>query len=149
MSRSEAVGEHATHHDLSDEEVTSLAEQLAEARHEEVSAKAEADAELGLLDEEPPHVPESAAETDEFIAEADAEEHEEISGNVAPEIAAGLNEPQLPGTGNAPERPMAARISEPQRARFQRPMRRGGSRNRNQRNTRRPEHTGTNVPGRN
>jgi ribonuclease G len=140
VSRPEAVSEHATHHDLSDEEVTSLAEQLAEARHEEVSAKAEADAELGLLDEEPPHVPESAAETDEFIAEADAEEHEEISGNVAPEIAAGLNEPQIPGTGNAPERPMSARISEPQRARFQRPMRRGGGRNRNQRHTRRPEH---------
>ena len=140
VSRSEAVGEHATHHDLSDEEVTSLAEQLAEARHEEVSAKAEADAELGLLDEEPPHVPESAAETDEFIAEADAEEHEEVSGNVAPEIAAGLNEPQIPGPGNAPERPMSARISEPQRARFQRPMRRGGGRNRNQRHTRRPEH---------
>src|SRR4029077_2281461 len=94
VSRSEAVGEHATHHDLSDEEVTSLAEQLAEARHEEVSAKAEADADLGLLDEEPPHVPESAAETDEFIAEADAEEQEEVSGNVAPEFAGGLKEPQ-------------------------------------------------------
>jgi Rne/Rng family ribonuclease len=130
----------ANHHDLSDEEVTSLAEQLAEARHEEVSAKAEADAELGLLDEEPPHVPESAAETDEFIAEAEAEEHEEISGNVAPEIAAGLNEPHIPETANAPERPMSARISEPQRARFQRPMRRGGGRNRNQRHMRRPEH---------
>jgi len=137
----EASGEHASHQDLSEEEVTSLAEQLAEARHEEVSAKAEADAdaELGLLDEEPPHVPESAAETDEFIAEAEAEEHEEVSGNVAPEIAAGLNEPQIPETANAPERPMAARISEPQRARFQRPMRRGG-RQRNQRQMRRPDH---------
>jgi ribonuclease G len=129
----------ANHHDLSDEEVTSLAEQLAEARHEEVSAKAEADAELGLLDEEPPHVPDSAAETDEFIAEAESEEHEEVSGNVAPEIAAGLNEPRIPETASAPERPMSARISEPQRARFQRPMRRGG-RHRNERNVRRPDH---------
>ena len=138
-AHSETSGEHASHHDLSEEEVTSLAEQLAEARHEEVSAKAEADAELGLLDEEPPHVPESAAETDEFIAEAEAEEHEEVSGNVAPEIAAGLNEPQMRETASAPERPLAARISEPQRARFQRPMRRGG-RQRNQRQMRRPEH---------
>jgi ribonuclease G len=130
----------ANHHDLSDEEVTSLAEQLAEARHEEVSAKAEADAELGLLDEEPPHVPESGAETDEFIAEAEAEEHDEISGNVAPEIAAGLNEPQIAATAGAPEEhPRTARISEPQRARFQRPMRRGG-RQRNQRHMRRPDH---------
>src|SRR5205807_6644834 len=48
----------ASHHDLSEEEVTSLAEQLAEARHEEVSAQAEADSELGLLEEEPPHAPE-------------------------------------------------------------------------------------------
>ena len=39
-------------HELSDEEVSSLAEQLAEARHEEVSAKADADAELGMLEEE-------------------------------------------------------------------------------------------------
>lgn len=139
-ARPEAGSEHASHHDLSDEEVTSLAEQLAEARHEEVSAKAEADAELGILDEEPPHVPESAAETDEFIADAEAEEHEEISGNVAPEIAAGLSEPHIPETANAAELPMAARISEPQRARFQRPMRRGGGRNRNQRHMRRPDH---------
>ncbi len=57
---------------LSDEEVSSLAEQLAEARHEEVSAQAEADADLGLLEEDSAHSPESAAETDEFIAEADA-----------------------------------------------------------------------------
>jgi len=138
-AHAEGTATPANHHDLSDEEVTSLAEQLAEARHEEVSAKAEADAELALLDEEPPHVPESAAETDEFIAEAEAEEHEEVSGNVAPEIAAGLHQPQIPETASAPERPMSARISEPQRARFQRPMRRGG-RQRNQRHMRRPDH---------
>ncbi len=125
-------------HELSEEEVSSLAEQLAEARHEEVSAKAEADAELGLLEEEPPHAPESAAETDEFIAEAEAEEHEEESTELAPAAAAGLHEPESSETVNAPERPIAARISEPQRARFQRPMRRGGQR-RDQRHMRRPD----------
>ncbi|PYU28850.1 MAG: ribonuclease [Acidobacteria bacterium] len=126
-------------HELSEEEVSSLAEQLAEARHEEVSSKAEADAELGLLEEEPPHAPESAAETDEFIAEAEAEEHEEESTELAPEAAAGLHEAGISEAVNAPERPMAARISEPQRARFQRPMRRGG-RPRGQRQVRRPDH---------
>ena len=125
-------------HELSEEEVSSLAEQLAEARHEEVSAKAEADAELGLLEEEPPHAPESAAETDEFIAEAEAEEHEEESTELAPAAAAGLHEPESSETVNAPERPIAARISEPPRARFQRPMRRGGQR-RDQRHVRRPD----------
>ena len=124
------------HHDLSEEEVTSLAEQLAEARHEEVSAKAEADSELGMLDEE--HVPESAAEADEFSAEAEAEEHEESTE--VPEAAAGLNAGEIAEAAAAPERPMAARISEPQRARFQRPMRRGGDRRRGQRQMRRPDH---------
>jgi len=128
-----------TPHELSEEEVSSLAEQLAEARHEEVSAKAEADAELGLLDEEA-HAPESGAETEEFVAEAEAEEHEEGLAELPPESAAGLNDPQISETANAPERPMTARISEPHRARFQRPMRRGGRQQRGQRNTRRPDH---------
>src|SRR5437588_7473826 len=129
----------ASHHDLSEEEVTSLAEQLAEARHEEVSAQAEADSELGLLEEEPPHAPESAAETDEFIAEAEAVQHEEASTGLAVESTAGLNEAQISESASAPERPMEARISEPRRARFQRPMRRGG-RHRGQRQMRRPDH---------
>ena len=138
----ESSGTPANHHDLSDEEVTSLAEQLAEARHEEVSAKAEADAELGLLDEEQPHVPESAAEAEEFIAEAEAEEHEEASTDLAAETGtteAGMNEGAISEPPSMPDRSVTARISEPHRARFQRPMRRGG-RNRNQRNTRRPDH---------
>jgi ribonuclease G len=130
----------ATPHDLSDEEVSSLAEQLAEARHEEVSAKAEADAELGLLEEESPQVPESGAETEEFIAEAEAEEREEGSEELAAQTAAELNESQIPEPGNVAERPMTARISEPHRARFQRPMRRGDRRQRGQRNMRRPDH---------
>jgi ribonuclease G len=130
----------ATSHELSDEEVSSLAEQLAEARHEEVSAKADADAEMSLLEEEPPHVPESGAETEEFVAEAEAEEHEEASAELHAEAAAELNEPQIPEPGNVAERPMTARISEPHRARFQRPMRRGDRRQRGQRNMRRPDH---------
>jgi len=126
-------------HDLSEEEVTSLAEQLAEARHEEVSAKAEADAELGPLEEDFPHVPETAAETEEFIAEAEEEEHED-AGAFAAESGMPGNEPEAAEPmQHAPERPMAARISEPHRARFQRPMRRGG-RQRGHRPTRRPDH---------
>ena len=141
----EGSGTPANHHELSDEEVTSLAEQLAEARHEEVSAKAEADAELGLLDEEPPHVPESAAETDEFIAEAEAEEHEEAAADLAADTAAaaaaGMTAPETSEPASMPERPMTARLSEPHRARFQRPMRRGGrQQHRGQRNMRRPDH---------
>jgi ribonuclease G len=128
-----------TPQDLSEEEVSSLAEQLAEARHEEVSAKAEADAELGLLEEEP-HAPETAAETDEFIAEAEAEEHEEASQGLAPEGAVEPSEPVISETMGAQERPLAARISEPQRARFQRPMRRGGRHRGQQRHIRRPDH---------
>ena len=97
-------------HELSDEEVSSLAEQLAEARHEEVSAKAEADAELGMLEEELPHGPEGAAEAEEFIAEAEAEEHEdqaehderhdeheehEQAPDIAAEGASGLGEAEM------------------------------------------------------
>ncbi len=137
-------------HELSDEEVSSLAEQLAEARHEEVSAKADADAELGMLEEELPHGPEGAAETDEFIAEAESEEHEEHgehdehqeheeAAGIAAESASGLGEAEMPEPAASPQHPMSARISEPQRQRFQRPMRRGG-RNRGQRQVRRPDH---------
>src|SRR5580704_1664236 len=97
----------AAPHELSDEEVSSLAEQLAEARHEEVSAKAEADAELGMLEEELPHGPEGAAETDEFIAEAESEEHEEQvehdehqeheeAADIAAESASGLGAAAMP-----------------------------------------------------
>ena len=68
------------HADLSDEEASSLAEQVAEARQEE--ARAEADAaehEHGILDEEDAHAPEGAAETEEFVAEAEAGESEDAA----------------------------------------------------------------------
>jgi ribonuclease G len=149
-------GSSATAHDLSDEEVTSLAEQLAEARQEESSAQAEADADIGLLEEDSAHAPESAAETDEFIADAEAEEHDEhehheqhgVSESGSPgeephelhsENASELSEPGNSAAATAPERPLAARMSEPQRARFQRPMRRGGRNRGPQRNMGRPQ----------
>jgi ribonuclease G len=144
----ESSAHHPGAHGLSDEEVSSLAEQLAEARHEEVSAKAEADSELGLLEEELPHGPESGAETDEFIAEAEVEEHEESlagGGHLEHEQTATMPSEEIGNLAadipqhGAPERPVSARISEPHRARFQRPMRRGG-RHRGQRNMRRPDH---------
>jgi ribonuclease G len=125
----------AAGHELSEEEVTSLAEQLAEARHEEVSAQADADTELGPLEEESPQGPESAAETEEFISEAEAEEHEESAAFAAESGITG-NEAQPTELAGAPERPTAARISEPHRARFQRPMRR----HRGHRHMRRPDH---------
>ena len=106
-----------------------------------MSAKAEADAELGMLEEELPHGPEGAAEAEEFIAEAEADEHEdqaehderhdedeehEQAPDIAAEGASGLGEAGMREPQASPEHPMSARISEPQRARFQRPMRRGG-----------------------
>ncbi len=66
--------------DLSEDEATTLAEQLAEARHEEASAEAEADEHLGILDEEQPTAPETAAEVEEFVAETEAQERIEQLG---------------------------------------------------------------------
>ena len=60
--------------DLSEDEATALAEQLAEARQEEATAKAEADDQVGTLDEELPPAPETAAETAAFAAESEAQE---------------------------------------------------------------------------
>jgi Rne/Rng family ribonuclease len=60
--------------DLSEDEATALAEQLAEARHEEAAAEAEADEQVGTLDEELPPAPETAAETEAFAAESEAQD---------------------------------------------------------------------------
>jgi ribonuclease G len=80
----EHADEHAEEHphhaeaggiaDLSEDEATALAEQLAEARQEEATAKAEADEQVGTLDEELPPAPETAAETAAFAAESEAQE---------------------------------------------------------------------------
>jgi Rne/Rng family ribonuclease len=135
--------------EVSDEEMGALAEQLAEARHEEASAQAEADANHGLLEEEEPHAPESAAEAEEFVAEADAEEREDAAALHAeaeggPEITEAEAAAENAGAEHGEphptdEHPTSARIGEPQRARFQRPMRRGG-RHRGNRPMRRPDH---------
>ena len=191
-------GEHQEHHehegltaggasaaDLSDDEVTALAEQLAEARQEEASADAavesehvgpeeaeEDDADTAVArslaeslstklhpDTESPEPgleeAEDAPEADESLGEEGAEDAEEDSHEAEQQAgaqpfgeAAGPSEgaseglspetsvaeagaESLPGENAVPsampqQRPLSARISDPQRARFQRPMRRGG-----------------------
>ncbi len=176
---------------LSDEEVTSLAEQLAEAKHEEAQAEAEdlaeaagtvaesfvESAEIEELQDALDGDHEDAAEEVDAIAEelheeamaadasaergeAHAEEHlegEEHAGEHLEEHAEGDGEehPGQPGgehqefhegaetmhaaQGGEEQQPSTVRMSEPQRARFQRPMRRGG---RPQRGGRRPGRPG-------
>ncbi len=142
---------------LSDEDVTSLAEQLAEARHEEAAAEAEAEHVAGLnLDEagaaahdeahdahDEAHddadmngnvaaLDEAAADSDELAAlqmGAPGEAESEISEAEPGEYGNAAAEPGTEGAGSGPDdppQPTSARVSDPQRARFQRPMRRGG-----------------------
>ena len=73
----EAHASHAGHaHDLSDDEVSALAEQLAEARQEEATVEA-ANTAPSLLEDEDAVAPATAAETDEFVAEAEDQEHDD------------------------------------------------------------------------
>jgi Rne/Rng family ribonuclease len=181
---------------LSEEDVTSLAEQLAEAKHEEAQADAEersdaveavaeafvepaeleelqealdsdqddhedaveeADAiademhEEALAAEAAPGLGEEHAEAhEEALAEGHAEEHDEEHGGVQHDgqeghgdvraESAGEGHEDFPGAAQPsqagePQPPTSARFSEQPRARFQRPMRRGG---RPQRGGRRP-----------
>jgi ribonuclease G len=130
---------------LSEEDVSALAEQLAEAKHEEAQAEAEdrTDTEDTALE---PFV--DAAEIDDLqdalhqdhedeAAEADAaadEMHDEaLAADATPETFGDQNEhPEelaaATESQNAPgePQPTSARISDQSRARFQRPMRRGG-----------------------
>jgi ribonuclease G len=127
--------------DLSEDEVTALAEQLAEAKHEEAEAEAE-EAELGEEEEvasaealaEPHDLHEPAGELEAIEAAA------EVAGELAPaeagEEASGL-EPVEPPVPAEPQQ-FTARIEDASRARFQRPMRRGGR----QRGGRFPRHQG-------
>jgi ribonuclease G len=159
--------------ELSDEEATALAEQVAEARHEEAASEAavEASSVSGRFEDDDHHVPETAAETEQFIADVQEQEHEdarameqdeaneqgdheegqenEIELSASDEEASPGNqldatadadhtlvdpslEDQADRIGNvappAPgqRQPTSARVSQPNRARFQRPMRRGG-----------------------
>ena len=142
-----APGEHVEHADLSEDEATVLAEQLAEARQEEAAAEAQADAQMAALDEEQPPAPESGAEAEEFVAETEAQEQleqqeaephepdvaqqdldeEERIDALALEAAQAMGNEPGRREGTQPEsQPMSARVSQPNRPRFQRPMRRGG-----------------------
>ncbi len=133
---------------LSEEEATALAEQLAEAKHEEAQAEAEGrdEAEESVAEEFV-----EAAELDELQdALNDDHEHDaadaEATADEAHEEALAAEAGPEPGEEHAPEQiesveggheapeaqpfsetqPTSARISEQPRARFQRPMRRGG-----------------------
>ncbi len=109
--------------ELTEEEATILAEQLAEAKHEEAQAEAE-EREFGEEEEvaEPyeMHEPQSEPETVEAPGE--------VAGELAPieagEEPSGL-EPVEPAVPIEPQQ-FTARIEDQSRARFQRPMRRGG-----------------------
>src|SRR5262249_1437038 len=113
--------------ELSEDEVTALAEQLAEAKHEEAQAQAaEAEeSELGESEAEEGVPIKALAETDEpHELDAEAESVEApagAAGELVPLEPAGLEAVEPP----EPEQ-MTARIEERPRAHFQRPMRRGG-----------------------
>jgi ribonuclease G len=123
--------------ELSEEEMSALSDRLAEARHEETSAEAEADTELGEPEvDEGPAYEEAAGSEDLAVPgtedEGEAREQEIAAVAQAPgpaeEAPPGESaEPEMADLEAFPQPPaLSARISEPQRARFQRPMRRGG-----------------------
>ncbi len=111
--------------DLSDEEVNTLAEQLAEAKHEEAQADAEAAAEGAeeeaefFAESEEAHAAEET-ETTEAAGEFGARAHDESEQAAASEGFGADAQPP------AESQPTSARIQDQSRARFQRPMRRGG-----------------------
>jgi Rne/Rng family ribonuclease len=127
---------------LSDEEVSALAEQLAEAKHEEAQADVE---ELAATEESAAEPFIEAAELEDLQDalhddhEHDAAEAEETADAMHDEAMAAEASPEHPeehisseGTHDAAEaphseaQPTSARISDQPRARFQRPVRRGG-----------------------
>ena len=141
--------------DVTEEEMTALSERLAEARHEETTSEAEADDAHG-----DPELEDEAAmeesESEDFAHDEPTEEeaHEDAEALAA---AGGLMEEGVPTESVEHEEDMpqpdsssaepatSARISEPQRQRFQRPMRRGG-RHRGHQPGRRREHHGGHRP---
>jgi Rne/Rng family ribonuclease len=137
---------------LSDDEVTALAEQLAEAKHEEAQAEAE---ELTGVEETAAEPFIEAAEIEDLQDalhadhEDEAAEAEATAEAMHDEALAAESSPEHTGAGStwSPQRemdtpegahdaaespqfseaqPTSARISDQPRARFQRPMRRGG-----------------------
>jgi Rne/Rng family ribonuclease len=128
----------APHPELSDEEMTSLSEQLAEARQEEaaadVAAADEESAEHAEDDETDAHdevAHEDAALEDAAIGEAESEglpameQAAEAAGD-ASEAEPGEFHGETESPQPSQSQPATARVFDPQRARFQRPMRRGG-----------------------
>ena len=103
---------------LSEEEATALAEQLAEAKQEEAQAKAE---EGGLGEEEDV----AAGEAHDEPLEA-GEGHDEPAPIEAGEEESEREPVEAAPPGEQERRPYTARVEERSRARFQRPMRRGG-----------------------
>ncbi len=169
--------------DLSDDEVTALAEQLAEARQEEASADAAVESEhvgpeeaeeddadtaaaRSLAESRSTELPADTESTEAGLDEAEDEADEPLDEDGAEDAAEDSHEAEQQagaetfgeaaspsegtpedlspdpstaesGTESFPgehavlsappqQRPLSARISDPQRARFQRPMRRGG-----------------------
>jgi ribonuclease G len=115
--------------ELSEDEMTALAEQLAEAKHEEAQAQAQEaeESELGESEQEEGAPLEALAETDEpHELDGEAETIEapaEAASGLAPVEAAGLEVVEPPEPVE-PEQ-VTARVEERPRAHFQRPMRRG------------------------
>jgi ribonuclease G len=134
--------------DLSEDEVTSLAEQLAEAKHEEAQEEREAEAaeHAGAPEEAEMAEPPTGFAGDADIAATEMEEEIEAAEAAATDPFMPSSEDftppeprEIPEPGNA-EQPSSARISEPPRARFQRPMRRGGRFQRGGRHERQRDH---------
>ena len=140
--------------DLSEDEATALAEQLAEAKHEEAQAERESAAEAAAHAEQEEHEQEEEAfadeatgeateETEEAIDSADAAAADPFMPSNASEQFTRPEEHETPESGPDPgnvEQPSSARVSEPPRARFQRPMRRGGRPQRGGRPPRQHDH---------
>jgi Rne/Rng family ribonuclease len=137
--------------EVTEDEMSVLSERLAEARHEEAAAEAEADDVTNVPDFEEAAAPEESAESGEIVQDHRTEqEMQEDAAALA--AAGGLLEEAAPAEApeeeeaqpdfSSTERPLSARISEPRRARFQRPMRRGRHRG----HPRRREHHGGHRP---
>jgi len=164
--------------DLSADEVTSLAEQLAEAKHEEAEAQREEDAQDALDASQSTAFSESHARSEEHsefagfdvhehehdehgeaesaaesAGESDAHEgagehgdvqHDDIQasadGESQPAENFGERQPDaaMPDAPGGAAQPFSARVSQPPRARFNRPMRRGGRNNRDRDRSGRP-----------
>jgi Rne/Rng family ribonuclease len=153
--------------DLSADEVTSLAEQLAEAKHEEAEAQREEAAQdaLDAPQAEPFSESHDTPEGHTEFAGFDVHEHEDEHGETEAESSAEHDEPEghdehgnvphddiqaaaeaesqpaenfggrqpgaaMPDASHGAAQPFSARVSQPPRARFNRPMRRGGRNNR-------------------